>query len=141
MTFQEIDHWMTQITDILTNVSGKLNQVGDLNLALGKKLDRLAATVDRLATDQIEANRRLADTVDKLATEQVEANRHLDRLAGTVDKLATEQVEANRRFEHLTGTVDQLATEQVEANRRFNDRFERDEERFDRLIQALEKRG
>src|SRR5438445_8989523 len=32
----------------------------------------------------------LPPTVDKLATEQVEANRHLDRLAGTVDKLATE---------------------------------------------------
>ncbi len=42
MTLQEIDHGMTQVTDILTNVSGKLHQVADLNLALGKKLDRLA---------------------------------------------------------------------------------------------------
>jgi len=28
MRLEEIDHQMTQITDILTNVSGKLNQIG-----------------------------------------------------------------------------------------------------------------
>ncbi|MGH9358723.1 MAG: hypothetical protein ACRD1O_06065, partial [Terriglobia bacterium] len=42
MKLEEIDHWTTQMTDLLTNVSGKLNQTADINLALGKKLDKLA---------------------------------------------------------------------------------------------------
>jgi uncharacterized protein YukE len=113
MTTDEIDHCMTHITDILTNVSGKLNHVGDLNLALGKKLDRLADTVDELAVEQGEADRRSSERIE--------------RLTDALDKVAT--------------SVGGLAIEQGEANRRFNERFERNEERFERLISALEKRG
>ena len=49
MTSQEIEHCMDHIVDVLLNTTTKLDYVADLNSALGKKLDRLADKVDKLA--------------------------------------------------------------------------------------------
>lgn len=40
MKIEEIGHGMTQISEVLVNTSGKLNQVADLNLLVGRKLDK-----------------------------------------------------------------------------------------------------
>jgi peptidoglycan hydrolase CwlO-like protein len=83
MKLEEIDHWMTQMTDVMVNTSSKLNQVADLNLALGKKLDRLTDKVDSLADLSAGTEQkidRLSDEIDKLADISASTNQKLDRL-------------------------------------------------------------
>jgi peptidoglycan hydrolase CwlO-like protein len=83
MTPQEIDHWMTQITEVLVNTSGKLNQVADLNLLLGRKLDRLTDKVEQLvdlSTGTEQKIDRLSDKIDKLADLSASTNQKLDKL-------------------------------------------------------------
>jgi ABC-type transporter Mla subunit MlaD len=83
MKLEDIDHWMTQITDVMVNTSSKLNQVADLNLALGGKLDRLTDKVDKLADLSAGTEHkidRLSDKIDKLADVSASTNQKLDRL-------------------------------------------------------------
>jgi hypothetical protein len=74
----EMDRYMSQITDVLVNTSTKLNLTAELDLVLGRKLDRLTDKVDLLA-----------DKVDKLADVSARTGEKLDRLAEL--SLRTEQ--------------------------------------------------
>ncbi len=47
------------MTDISTNTSVKLNALADLNLLLGRKLDRQAEAIDRLVAHSAEQSRKL----------------------------------------------------------------------------------
>jgi hypothetical protein len=76
VTLDEIDHWMTQVTDVLVNTSTKLNSIAELNLVLGRKLDRLAD----LSTNTEQKIDRLADKIDKLADASAATNLKMDRL-------------------------------------------------------------
>ena len=86
MRLEEIGHRMTQITDILTSASGKLNQIGDLNLALGEKLDRLAGAVAKLASEQLGANRRFDDRFANLLSAEERNQERFDRLIQALEK-------------------------------------------------------
>ena len=101
MRMEETDHWMTQVTGMLRNVSGKLNEIADLNVSSSRKLDQVG-----------ELNLALGRKLDRL-TDRV------DPLAGRVDQLA--------------GTVDKFVVAQQDTNHRVDERFER-------LLTALEKR-
>jgi len=61
----------------MVNTSTKLNQVADLDLALGRKLDRLAAGLSANAEQRVD---QLSDKMDKLADIPVSTNQKLDRL-------------------------------------------------------------
>jgi len=64
----------------------KLNQIGDLNLALGEKLDRLAGTVAKLASEQVEANRRFDDRFADLLSAEERSQECFDRLIQALEK-------------------------------------------------------
>jgi hypothetical protein len=104
MGLEDIDHWMTQITDVMVNTSSKLNQVADLNLALGQKLDRLA----EFSAGTEQKIDRLSDKIDKLADISASTNQKLDRL---VEALL-------RRWSlYICGEMNDEKTETVECER------------------------
>jgi hypothetical protein len=76
VTPEEIDHWMTQITDVLVNTSTKLNLTAELDLVLGRKLDRLTDKVDKLA----DVSARTGEKLDRLAELSLRSEQKIDRL-------------------------------------------------------------
>ena len=73
---------LNEIADLNVSSSRKLDQVGELNLALGRKLDRLTDRVDQLA-----------GTVDKFVAAQQDTNHRVDerfeRLLTVLEKRET----------------------------------------------------
>ncbi|MGH9396109.1 MAG: hypothetical protein ACRD18_04585 [Terriglobia bacterium] len=87
MNLEKIDRWMTQVTDLLTNVSGKLNQTADIDLGLGKKLDRLD------------------DGLEKLISLSSRTERKIDCLADKIDDFASASASTNTKIKHLVGAL------------------------------------
>lgn len=98
MNREEFGHWMSEMTDVLTNVSGKLNQVADLNLALGKKLDRLAE-------QSTENDQRLGERFEALASLSTQTEQKIDRLADKIDKLADASTASNGKMDRLVDAL------------------------------------
>jgi len=93
VTLKEIDRWMTRITDAMVNTSTKLNQVADLDLVLGRKLDRLAAGLSGNAEQKIN---RLSEKIDKLADLPTSAQNKLDGAAEKIERLGSSPPPLNR---------------------------------------------
>lgn len=89
---------MSEMPDILTNLSGKLNRVADPNLALGRKLDRFAE-------QSTQNDERLAEKLEAFASLSTKTEQKLDRLADKIDKLADASAASNGKVD---GIVDAL---------------------------------
>ena len=126
MTFQEIDRWMTRITDAVVNTSTKLNQVADLDLGLGRKLDRLAAGLSANAEQKID---RLLDKVDKLADLPSSAQNKLEGAAKKIERMGEVSAAAEHRVDRLSDKIDKLADVPVSTN-----------QKLDRVVEALLRR-
>ena len=126
VTLKEIDRWMTRITDAMVNTSTKLNQVADLDLVLGRKLDRLAAGLSGNAEQKIN---RLSEKIDKLADLPTSAQNKLDGAAEKIERLGELSAAAEQRVDRLSDKIDKLADVPVSAN-----------QKLDRLAGALLRR-
>ena len=126
MTFKEIDHWMTRITDAVENTSTKLNQVADLHLVLERKLDRLAAGLSGNAEQKI---KRLSEKIDKLADLPTSAQNKRDGAAEKIEKLGEISTAAEQRVDQVSDKIDKLADVPVSAD-----------QKLDRLAGALPRR-
>jgi len=126
VTLKEINHWMTRITDAVVNTSTKLNQVADLDLGLGRKLDRLAAGLSANAEQKID---RLLDKVDKLADLPSSAQNKLDGAAKKIERMGEVSAAAEHRVDRLSDKIDKLADVPVSTN-----------QKLDRVVEALLRR-
>lgn len=80
MKLTDIDRWVTQVTEVLTNASGKLDQVADLDLGLGKKLDKLT----NFSTRTEQKLNSVGTKLETLADLSVRTEQQIERV---VDKL------------------------------------------------------
>jgi methyl-accepting chemotaxis protein len=130
MKIEEIERRMTEMTDVLTSTSTKLDRAADLNLLLGRKLDRfaenaneslgrLAGNIDRLAEKTHEDLGRLAQQIGNLAehmnqgfgrlTEQsLKTDQKIDRLADKIDQVNEHGLKTDQKIDRLADKIDRL---------------------------------
>lgn len=86
------------MTDILANVIGKLNQVPDLNVVLGRKLDRFAE-------QSTQNDQRLGEKLEALAGLSTKTEQKIDRLADKIDRLADASAASNGKMDRLVDAL------------------------------------
>jgi methyl-accepting chemotaxis protein len=117
MKIEEIEPSMSEITDVLTSTSGKLDHAAHLNLLLGRKLDRFADNTS-------EALSRLAGNIDR---QSEKTHEDFARLAQQISKMA----------EHVSEGFDRLTDQSL----RTDQTIDRLADKIDRLVDALASRN
>lgn len=83
MKLREIDRWITQFTDGFTSAQSKVEQVVNLDQALGNKLDRIGEQIEKLANFSARTEQKIQSAgtkLEALAEIPARAGQKIDRL-------------------------------------------------------------